>query len=142
MDAGNAAYGYSFKGPDPHDVLTTLVQTVSLKTYSELVNQHETDYSSVLSLFSLDLGQQPNLDQPTDTIMNNYQTDIGDAYLEWLLFNFGRYLLLGSARGRLPANLQGVWAPDASNPWSADYRKFLHSYPTPAVKLMSMQIPI
>lgn len=33
------------------------------------------------------------------------------------MFNYGRYLLGSSARGALPANLQGKWALDIANPW-------------------------
>jgi len=56
--------------------------------------------------------------------MNRYQIDAtenlaGNVYIEWLLFNFGRYLLASSARGDLPANLQGKWANDLGNAWSA-----------------------
>ena len=45
----------------------------------------------------------------------------GDLGLVELYFNFGRYLLLGSSRGKLPANLQGIWCDDYNAPWSADY---------------------
>lgn len=124
MDAGNADHGYSFKGADPHNSLVSLIQSVSAKSYADVVAEHTADYLSLLSPFALDLGQTPNLDDSTDKIVNAYRTDSGDAYVEWLLFNFGRYLLAGSARGALPANLQGVWTPDASSPWSADYRMF------------------
>ena len=73
--------------------------------------------------FGLDLGQTADFNTPTDELVAAYETDVGNPYLEWLLFNFGRYLLASSARGALPANLQGKWAKDASNPWSADYRE-------------------
>ena len=37
-------------------------------------------------------------------------------------FQFGRYLLIASSRpGCLPANLQGLWNPYESAPWSSDY---------------------
>ena len=68
--------------------------------------------------FALDLGQKPDLETPTDVLRSQYEVDTGNPYLEWVLFNYGRYLLAGSARGDLPANLQGKWAFDASNPWS------------------------
>lgn len=45
----------------------------------------------------------------------------GDEGLFELYFNFGRYLLLASSRGKLPANLQGIWCRDYLAPWSADY---------------------
>ncbi len=45
-------------------------------------------------------------------------TDIG---LVRLWFEFGKYLFLCSAPGRLPANLQGVWSKDMWTPWTGDY---------------------
>jgi alpha-L-fucosidase 2 len=122
MNAGNAANQFSFRGPDPHDTLTSLIQSSSNKDYLDLFNEHVQDYSSIMSSFSLDLGQQANLDASTDNIVRAYRRDVGDPYLEWILFNYGRYLLTGSSRGTLPANLQGRWVVDNS-PWSADYRE-------------------
>lgn len=64
------------------------------------------------------------LDTSADELMKRYQIDAtgnlaGNVYIEWLLFNFGRYLLASSARGGLPANLQGKWANGLGNAWSA-----------------------
>ena len=123
MDAGNANSSYSFKGVDPHDTLTSVVQSVSQKAYSDLFNEHLKDYSTLLSSFSVDLGQTVNLKDPTDKLVDAYHTDEGDSYLEWVLFNYGRYLLAGSGRGKLPANLQGIWVTGLLSPWSADYRR-------------------
>lgn len=55
---------------------------------------------------------------PTDIRIAEAENDIG---LVELYFNFGRYLLLASSRGKLPANLQGIWCDDYIAPWSADY---------------------
>jgi len=55
-----------------------------------------------------------------------------NTYLEWILFNYGRYMFVSSARGKLPLNLQGVWADGVSNAWSADYRaSYLFRAPLP-----------
>ncbi|KAF8315453.1 hypothetical protein DL93DRAFT_2166815 [Clavulina sp. PMI_390] len=123
MDAGDAAHGYSFQGVDPHASLLSLLTaaTTSKLTYTAILNQHIGDYTGVVSKFSLNIGQTPDLSTPTDQLVDAYQTDVGNPYLEWLLFNFGRYLLVGSSRGELPANLQGKWASDISNAWSGDY---------------------
>ncbi|KAM5541725.1 hypothetical protein V8D89_004454 [Ganoderma adspersum] len=123
-DAGDAAHGFSFKGADPHDSLTALLgpaTALSSSGYQDTLTSHIADYSALIKRFQLDLGQKPDFSTPTDQLRNAYQTDVGNPYLEWLLFNFGRYLLTGSARGALPANLQGKWGIDSSNPWGADY---------------------
>ncbi|KAF9219276.1 glycoside hydrolase family 95 protein [Gyrodon lividus] len=123
MMAGNAASNYSFQGPDPHDTLISILSSEDLgsKSYSSVLAQHIADYESIVGPFSLSLGQTPDLAIPTDQIVASYQTYVGNAYLEWLLFNYGRYLLTSSARGTLPANLQGKWADESSSAWGADY---------------------
>ncbi|KAG6864486.1 hypothetical protein C0991_009194, partial [Blastosporella zonata] len=124
MDAGNAASGFSFRGPDPHNALLSLISSPSVgaPSFSSLLAEHVADYKAALTeKFSLSLGQTPRLDVPTDVIKAAYQIDQGDKYLEWLLFNYGRYMLVSSGRGVLPANLQGKWANGYGNAWSADY---------------------
>lgn len=55
---------------------------------------------------------------PTNLRLADPDEDLG---LVELYFNFGRYLLLASSRGKLPANLQGIWCQDYQAIWSADY---------------------
>jgi len=121
-DAGNGANGYSFRGPDPHNSLFNLVTDprVADTSYEGILAQHVADYKAALTdKFSLSLGQTPRLGVPTDHIKAAYKTDVGDPYLEWVLFNYGRYMLVSSGRGALPANLQGKWANGIGNAWSA-----------------------
>ena len=124
MDSGDAAHGYSFRGVDPHAALVNSLNAASTKPFTELLADHVTDYTLLLhSDFSLDLGfGTPNPSTPTDQLKAKYQVDVGNPYLEWVLFNYGRHLLASSARGTLPANLQGKWADAISNAWSSDYR--------------------
>ncbi|EGN94360.1 glycoside hydrolase family 95 protein [Serpula lacrymans var. lacrymans S7.3] len=120
IDAGDLAHNFTFQGVDPHSNLVSLVSSATSNSYTELLSEHIADYTSLISPFSLSLGQTPDLSTPTDQIVASYQTYVGNAYLEWVLFNFGRYLLTSSARGILPANLQGKWADGQSNSWGAD----------------------
>jgi alpha-L-fucosidase 2 len=120
MTKGNAASGYSFRGADPHAQLVHLLAALP-KSYTSERARHVRDAQSVLGKFALDLGHPSKADlaTPTDQLLANYQVDTGHAYLEWLTFNYGRYLLFSSARGVLPANLQGKWALDSNTPWGA-----------------------
>ncbi|KAJ7868836.1 glycoside hydrolase family 95 protein [Mycena leptocephala] len=123
QDAGDAAHGFSFKGPDPHAAnLALLSGSVSTASYSALRSAHFADFKSALGAFSLDLGQSAEVGKAVETraLIESYQIDTGNPYLEWVMFNYGRYLLGSSARGALPANLQGKWALDIANPWSGD----------------------
>ena len=129
IDAGDAAHNFSFAGPDPHAELASTLASTSAKSYSELLSEHQADYKAVLtSKFSLNLGQTPDFTTPTDVLRSQYQVDTGNPYLEWLAFNYGRYMLASSTRGVLPANLQGKWAKDSAAPWNGDYRAFIRSY--------------
>ncbi|OCH86005.1 glycoside hydrolase family 95 protein [Obba rivulosa] len=121
IDAGDSAHGFTFRGPSPHDSLFSLLSSVTTSSteYSAISAAHVADYQALMSPFELSLGQTPDLSTPTDQLKAAYETNVGNTYVEWLLFNFGRYMLSGSARGALPANLQGKWVQLSSNPWSA-----------------------
>jgi alpha-L-fucosidase 2 len=120
MDAGDSAHNYTFKGTDPHNSLVSLISAIP-STYAAERASHVQDVHSVLGKFSLDIGgkSQNNVNTPTDSLLSSYQVDTGNPYLEWITFNYGRYMLFSSARGILPANLQGKWAYDSNAPWSA-----------------------
>jgi alpha-L-fucosidase 2 len=127
LEAGDSAHQFSFRGPDPHDTLVALIgPSTPMLTFSGILDQHVRDYKATLTdKFSLSLGQKSELDLPTDVLKAKYKTGIGNTYLEWLMFNYGRYLLASSARGALPANLQGKWANGLRNPWGAGERIWL-----------------
>ena len=124
MSAGDAAHSFTFKQGLPHDRLVSLLNKASpsTSTYSSLLAAHVSSYKTLIGPFSLSLNQQPDLTSTTDELKNSYRTDAGNTYFEWLLFNFGRYLLASSAPGILPANLQGKWADGSSNSWGAGER--------------------
>ncbi|CAE6531252.1 unnamed protein product [Rhizoctonia solani] len=117
METGNAASGYTFKGEDPHLELVTLLAKASAQSIPSALASHVADYHSALGSFSLNLGQKYDNTKTTAQLRAEYRTDVGNPYIEWLVFNYGRYMLIGSTRGYLPANLQGKWARDAANPW-------------------------
>ncbi|CCO35328.1 putative alpha-fucosidase A [Rhizoctonia solani AG-1 IB] len=117
METGNAASGYTFKGVDPHAELTGLLAKAAGQNAASALAGHSADYRAALGGFSLNIGQKAEKTKTTAQLRKEYKTDVGNPYLEWLLFNYGRYMLVGSTRSYLPANLQGVWARDA------DYRE-------------------
>ncbi|MEX2593797.1 MAG: glycoside hydrolase family 95 protein [Anditalea sp.] len=54
--------------------------------------------------------------------LQRYAAGHRDAQLPVLYYNFGKYLLISSSQpGQLPANLQGIWAPEYQAPWNGDY---------------------
>jgi len=135
LNAGTPASNYSYWGSDPHDNLVSLLARAASPNlaFTSILREHVNDYKAGLIVpFSINLGQKAHLDVPTDVLMDRYQVDAfgnadGNLFIDWLAFNFGRYLLFSSARGLLPANLQGKWAKDLENPWwgSAPFLYFL-----------------
>jgi alpha-L-fucosidase 2 len=85
QDAGDAAHGFSFKGPDPHAAnLALLSGSVSTASYSALRSAHFADFKSALGAFSLDLGQSAEVGKAVETraLIESYQIDTGNPYLE------------------------------------------------------------
>lgn len=59
--------------------------------------------------------------QPINERIENMRQGITDLKFIELYFQFGKYLLLSSSYGSLPANLQGLWNGDYEAPWSSDF---------------------
>ena len=131
----------SFNGFDKHPVkeganyleaVTNDMWHTQNYTYDEFYARHQADYKSIYDRVKICLNKEdrnPN-DLPsakdrrlTDQLLLDY-TNGGDQsqYLEELYFQFGRYLLISSSRTKnVPANLQGLWAPQLWSPWRGNY---------------------
>ena len=91
--------------------------------YKLLRERHINDYSSLFGRVSLDLDyNEEDFDLTTDTLLSRYRNGNESSYLEALLFQYGRYMLIASSReGSLPAHLQGAWNTYNSPAWSSGY---------------------
>ena len=71
----------------------------------------------------LNLGTEPRIaDKDTAQAAEaEYGRGGSDPELEALFFQYGRYLMIGSSRDALPANLQGLWNNSNNPPWRSDY---------------------
>ncbi|SHM13335.1 alpha-L-fucosidase 2 [Chitinophaga jiangningensis] len=93
-----------------------------LPAYATLLADQEKDHAALMNRVQFNLaGNTENL--PTDERLKKVQAGAYDPYLTTLLFQYGRYLLIGSSRapGRLPANLQGIWNNHINAPWQSDF---------------------
>jgi alpha-L-fucosidase 2 len=116
-------YAKHYRGRDPHQRLTTLLEAASQKSYDALEREHETDFRSLFDRVALDLGPSSAAQRglPTDQRRLEAFQRI-DPELETLLFQYGRYLLISCSRpGGLPANLQGLWNDRNDPAWHSDY---------------------
>lgn len=92
------------------------------KPFDKIKESHIADYQKFYNRVDLNLGKTTAPDLPTDERLLRYADGKEDKNLEILYFNYGRYLLISSSRTlEVPANLQGLWNPHLSPPWSSNY---------------------
>lgn len=93
------------------------------EAYAYLKERHLDDYQNLFDRVDLDLDCNPaDLELTTDKLLQKYNSGIHSSYLEALLFQYGRYLIIASSReGALPANLQGAWNCYNTPAWSSGY---------------------
>ncbi|KOS17015.1 Alpha-fucosidase A [Escovopsis weberi] len=121
---GNKENNYSFKGADPAAEVELLTTRAATKSFNALHQDHLKDYQALFNAFTLDLpDNKGSASKETASIIQAYSADgEGDAFVDALLFDLGRFMLICASReNSLPANLQGVWASEFNPAWSADY---------------------
>lgn len=110
------------EGLDDVSIALQNLNNAYAKPFDKLKESHIADYQKFYNRVHLDLGKTTAPDLPTDERLLRYADGKEDKNLEILYFNFGRYLLISSSRTLgVPANLQGLWNPHLSPPWSSNY---------------------
>ncbi|OAG09857.1 glycoside hydrolase family 95 protein-like protein [Paraphaeosphaeria sporulosa] len=120
---GNVANAFSFQGDDPVEYVQDVTAAAASLSPSALQKRHVNDYQQLSNSFVLEL-PDPNGSAriETATLLDGYNSAAGDPFVEGLLFDYSRHLLISSSReNSLPANLQGRWSPDLTAAWSGDY---------------------
>nr|XP_036581276.1 glycoside hydrolase family 95 protein [Colletotrichum truncatum]KAF6789544.1 glycoside hydrolase family 95 protein [Colletotrichum truncatum] len=121
---GNAENNYSFKGEDPGPVVERATNSASAKSFDDILKDHIADFQALEGAFELNLPDSLSSEEKeTGKLITDYvYTNGGDPFVEALLFDYSRYLLITSSReNSLPANLQGRWTEQLYPAWSADY---------------------
>lgn len=93
------------------------------KTYEAAKAAHIAAYKRQFNRVELFLGRTQQANKPTDQRIMEFSTT-DDPSLAAAYFQFGRYLLIASSQpGTQPANLQGIWNPDAGQypAWDSKY---------------------
>lgn len=105
-----AAPGYVGFTPEVlHTKISDQNSKLKKKSYDALKKAHLADYRSLFDRVVLNLGDtKPTI--PTDELQKSYNQGDYNPFLDNLFYQFGRYLMIASARGvALPSNLQGIW---------------------------------
>lgn len=120
---GDEDHSFSFKGEDPGQAVESRTAKAASRTYESLLREHENDYGSLMGAFTLNLPDTANSSIiETAKLVARYTNISSDPFLESLMFDYSRHLLISSSRvGSLPANLQGRWTEQVEAPWGADY---------------------
>ncbi|MBK8799670.1 MAG: glycoside hydrolase N-terminal domain-containing protein [Anaerolineales bacterium] len=115
----------TFGGADPVSACRARIAAAAALPYAELKARHVADHQALFRRATLDLGPSPHPDAPLDRRLAAVQAGEDDPALAALLFQFGRYLLIGSSRpdSPLPAHLTGVWNDNVACRigWTCDY---------------------
>lgn len=120
---GNAQNNYSFRGEDPSLVVEQRINSAASMSYETLLHDHIEDYASLMGIFTLDLPDTADSSTlETADLVSRYTNGTSDPFLESLMLDYSRHLLISSSReGSLPANLAGRWTEQLSPAWSGDY---------------------
>ena len=91
--------------------------------YQSIRKSHIDEHSAIYDRVKLDISGMTRDTIPTNERLNSVKNGADDPYLAQLLFQYGRYLLMGSSGGKavLPANLQGIWNKDMWAAWESDF---------------------
>ena len=121
--------------------------------YDAVRAAHVEDFSALMDRVELDLGFDGAVsDRMTDDLLAAYRDGSASAaerrQLETVLFQYGRYLTLGSSRedSQLPSNLQGVWNDSNAPMWASDYHMNvnlqMNYWPTYSTNLAECATPL
>ena len=106
--------------PSPKADVVSAVDAAEALGYERLLSRHVADYRALFERVSLNIGDETE-QAYTDELLEAYRAGKESKYLETLLFQYGRYLLIASSRTNMPAHLQGIWNSYCDSPWSCGY---------------------
>ncbi|WP_051638678.1 glycoside hydrolase family 95 protein [Butyrivibrio sp. NC2002] len=93
--------------------------------WDNILKKHMEEFDQKFGKLKLSLGDKKALEKrniPTDIRLSDLKKGKKDPDLFALYFQYGRYLLFSSSRGKcLPANLQGIWNNSLTPPWDSKY---------------------
>jgi alpha-L-fucosidase 2 len=131
---------------DPAQRNAATLAAIGKRSYETLRAEHIRDHQALFRRVSLDLGTTPAAELPTDERIAAFATG-NDPALVALLFQYGRYLMLGSSRpGGQPANLQGIWNDSNTPAWESKYTDNINTemnyWPVEETNLSECHLPL
>jgi alpha-L-fucosidase 2 len=117
------AMATDYYGKEVDAQLNSALASAEKKNLKTLHKEHIAAFTTLFDRVKVDFGRVPEKELlPMDERLHAFRADKNDPSLMALYYQFGRYLLISSARpGLLPPNLQGLWANTIGTPWNGDY---------------------
>ena len=110
------------QGGDPDADCRTRLARAADMPYEDLRAAHVEDHRALFRRVHIDLGGDDAAATPTDQRLRAVRDGADDPHLAALYFQFGRYLMMASARpGTLPPHLQGIWSENIVPIWFCGY---------------------
>ena len=110
------------RSASPLERCRAVLDAAASQSYETIKQAHVADHQQHFARCQLELPETETSELPTDERLAAVKEGAEDPALAALLFNYGRYLLLGCSRpGSLPANLQGLWCYQLAPSWSCDF---------------------
>jgi len=131
---------------DPVKRNQATLAAVKGKSYEQLRAEHIRDHQALFRRVTIDLGTTSASTLPTDERIAKFATG-DDPSLVALLFQYGRYLMIGASRpGGQPANLQGLWNDSNKPAWDSKYTDNINTemnyWPAEDTNLSECQLPL
>ena len=131
---------------DPAQRNNVVLAAIGKRSYESLRAEHIRDYQNLFRRVALDLGTSPAASLPTDERIAAFAKS-NDPALVTLLFQFGRYLMIGTSRpGGQPANLQGLWNNSNTPAWDSKYTDNINTemnyWPVEETNLSECHLPL
>ncbi len=135
------------EGRDYKNICKAMRDSISGKSFNEILKTHTKDHSRFFNRTKLDLGSDNRSAVPTSERLRRYEAGESDRALPALLFNFGKYLSVAASRkGSQPTCLQGIWNDKYMPPWQSNYTVNINTemnyMPTLAMGLDDMYEPL
>ncbi len=112
---------YNDVSGDPAARVRDYLAHVDNTSFETLRSAHVADHEKFFGSVKLSLPETAASALPTDQRLTDH-IPANDPQLAALMFQYGRYLLLGSSRpGCQPANLQGIWNEDMNPSWESKF---------------------
>jgi alpha-L-fucosidase 2 len=140
----------NFECMEPFNDCVEKIDVAALRSYEELKAAHTKDHSNLMNRMNLSLGSSDYEAMPTDQRLHKVKSGKVDPGLDALMFNYGRYLIIGSSRENspLPNHLQGIWNDNLACKmgWTCDMHLDINTqmnyWPTGAANLIECNAPL